>query len=272
MNSATIYLASITGITEKQILRLIKNINKYYKEILRPKMKHGKPQRDKKQIIKLRELHTSLYPLKQLQKTIYQKMLKQVPLPGYVYGSTCRKSNIQNALRHSKNKYFLTIDLKDYFFNIKEEQVLKMYLNNGFSIEMATLLTNLTTYKGFLPQGAPTSPAISNLVFVETGVRLFDLCMQKGITFTTYLDDLVFSSKADFKELVSEILRIVKDSSFHPHPGKIHYRKSSAEVTGLIVRNGRLFFTKEMLEGDNSGRLEGYKKGIRRAEQKFLLK
>lgn len=240
--------------------------------MLRPKMKFGKPQHDKKGIIKLRELHTSLYPLKELQSTIYQKIPKPIKLPDYAYGSAPERNNVLNALQHCRNRYFLTIDLKNYFSLIKEKQVEKMFLRNGFSIDIATLLARLTTYRGFLPQGPPTSPAISNLVFAETGLKLLDLCKQNGITFTTYLDDLVFSSKHDFKELLPEILQIVKDGGFYLHPEKIHYRKNSSEVTGLIVRNGCLFFTKQMLEREDTGRLEGYIRGLRRIEQKFLTK
>lgn len=221
-------------------------------------------------MIKWRELHTSFYPLKKVQAIIHHRILSSIQLPDYAYGSVHKRNNILNALQHCRNKYFLTIDLKDYFHLIKEKQVLKMFLTNGFSSKMSTLLTCLTTYKGFLPQGPPTSPTISNLVFVKTGLKLLSLCKQNDITFTTYIDDLMFSSKHDFKDLISEILEIIKAGSFCPHPSKIHYRKNSAEITGLIARNGRVFFTKEMMAQEDSLRLESYQRGAKRIEQKFF--
>src|SRR5688500_2558376 len=101
---------------------------------------------------------------------------------------------------------------------------LGMLRENNFSPTVAKTLTELTTYSGALPQGPPSSPIISNLVFVETGNLLFKTASELGITFTTYLDDLTFSSKEDFKSLIPNFLQIIKSQGFIVNHKKIGYR------------------------------------------------
>src|SRR5207344_1768735 len=114
------------------------------------------------------------------------------------------------------------VDLKDFFPNISHHQVFRMFRRNKFSPTASRIFTKLTTYRGGLPQGAPTSPILSNLVFVETGEKLMSAIKDNQITFTSFLDDLNFSSKKDFKSLTQKLLEILKNDNFYIHHKKIH--------------------------------------------------
>lgn len=218
---------------------IISNLQKYYSPQLKPKRKYGDFQRDLYGNIKYRELLVPDYVLKSRQQYISQ-LLNQINLPEYMYGSVVGKNNILNAQQHLNGKYFLTIDLKKFFTNINHHQVNKMFCKNGFSPSVARILTQLTTFQGSLPQGAPSSPVIANLVFLETSNQLFELAKKNGLTFTTFLDDLTFSSDRDFKRLIPQVIEIIKLDNFLIAYDKIHYRKDYCEITGLFVKGGIL--------------------------------
>jgi RNA-directed DNA polymerase len=239
------HLAYILRSSKEKLTEIMSNANAYYYHLEKPKTKYGDPQRDENNEIKNRILSPSTCQLKYLQKRI-NHYLQQIQMPDYAFGSVKRKNNILNALQHIDNTYFLSIDLKDYFTRITNEQVFKMFRENGFSSTVSRILTRLTTYQGHVPQGAPSSPIVANLVFKTTGEQLLSLAKFYKITFTSYLDDLTFSSKNDFKSILPEIFSIIKGGCFYLNYKKISYKKYMPEVTGLIVYNKALRIVESM--------------------------
>jgi RNA-directed DNA polymerase len=234
------HLAFYLRSSEQELLYIINNIDKYYYAKRQPKTKYGEPQRDARNNIKYRDLCPSKYPLKRIQQRI-NLLLQQIELPNYAYGSVKGSNHILNARGHLANKYFFSVDLKNFFPYITHRQVFRMFLRNKFSPTVSRILTQLTTYGGGLPQGAPTSPVISNLVFVETGQKLLDVIKDYHITFTSFLDDLTFSSKNDFKQITPQLLEIIKSGGFYLNHKKIHYKTSMPEVTGILIHNKKLW-------------------------------
>ena len=222
-------------LTQKEISAIILNIDDHYSLKIKPKKKYGDFQKDDRGNIRYRELMVPDYILKSRQQIIAQ-LLNKIDLPEYMFGSVKEKNNILNAQRHTCKKYFFTIDLKKFFPNINHHQVNRMFCANGFSPSVSRILTKLTTYRASLPQGAPSSPVISNLVFLETSNKLYNLAKSEDITFTTFLDDLTFSSNSCFENLIPQILEIIKGDNFYPSYDKIHYRKEYCEITGLYVK------------------------------------
>jgi RNA-directed DNA polymerase len=239
------HLAYILRSSKEELNEVISNISAYYYHAKKAKTKYGDFQRDETGEIKKRNLTPSIFQLKYVQKKL-NRFLQQIQMPVYAFGSVKGKSNILNALQHIENTYFLSVDLRDFFTRITNKQVFNMFLENRFSTTTSRILTQLTTYQGHLPQGAPTSPIIANLVFKKTGESLLKLAKLYEITFTSYLDDLTFSSKNDFKHIVPEILDIVKNDHFHINYKKISYKKYMPEVTGLIIYNKALQIVESM--------------------------
>ena len=232
-------LYSFLRLPETIVSCITTNISNYYSPKLKPKKKFGDFQRDDAGNIKYRQLFVPDFILKSRQQYI-ARLLNQVHLPHYMYGSIEGKNNIQNAQQHLNKKYFLTIDLKNFFSNINHRQVYKVFCRLGFSPSVTRILTQLTTYQASLPQGAPSSPVIANLIFLNTAEKLYSLAKSNNITFTTFLDDLTFSSNYDFKDIIPKIISLISNNRFQVAYEKIHYRKGYCEITGLFVKRGVL--------------------------------
>jgi len=255
-------LYSFLHLTWAELNIILDNIDKYYKPVTIPKRKFGEDQVDNKGNIRYRNLLDPKRSLKITQQKI-NNLLQNVSLPDCMYGSVRGKNHILNARKHLTQKHFLTIDLKDFFSKITHYKVHQMFINNGFSHCTSHILTKLTTIHGSLPQGAPSSPVIANLVFMNTAKRLFEFSNRHGITYTNYLDDQSFSSKYSFKHLVPEILKIIKEDGFFPSHNKIHYRIYTCEITGLVVKNNLLDLVPEMKKKINTNRyVKAYAKQI----------
>ena len=239
-----IRISDIIGSDITKIYSIIDNVYKYYLPRQITKKKFGRAQELRNGTNK-RDICGVKYPLKQIQQKIH-RYLSQISLPDYMYGSVAKKNNILNAVEHVNNEYFLSVDLKNYFTNISCHQVHSMFLMLGFSSSVSKTLTQLTTFQGHLPQGAPTSPFISNLVFVKTGNLLMSLVQEKNITFTTYLDDLSFSSKEDFKSIHSQIMEILIAGKFKLNTDKITYTQFNPEITGLFINKRQLVLEPKM--------------------------
>jgi len=238
-------------IIDERLLKSLSRKSKYiYRKTTREKKKFGKAQLNEDGSIRYRDTQEPCLELKNLQQKI-NRFLQTFPLPNVMYGSIRGKDNIRHAAAHSAGSHFFMVDLKNYFSNISNTQVHKTLLSLGFSMSNARIITRLTTFDGHLPQGAPTSPTLANLVFAKTATELSHYCKSKEIVFTNYVDDLVFSANMNFKEFIPEILALIKQNGFFLNHKKIRYRRRYGEVTGLFVKGGLLHLKKEM--NDNIG-------------------
>jgi len=250
-------LLKILHITQKELDHLLENIDRFYYLISNPKLdKKGIQLIDKNGKPRTRDLYPSLRLLKTVQKRIHVQLLKTIKLPDYAFGGIAKRDNILNAKMHQGNKFFFNTDLRNFYPGITHQQVFEMFVKRNFSPTASMILTKLTTYKGMLPQGTPTSPYLANLVFVSAGLELEALAIKNGLTLTTFVDDITISSKIDFKPLVNDILAIITSNGFKISHNKTFYQTKQPKVTNVIVNN-------------NSIRLpEAYKKKIDGFEDK----
>src|SRR3972149_4199039 len=124
------------------------------------------------------------YRLKKVQRLINKQILQKIPLPESLYGSVMGKSPKTNADRHKEKPFVYGLDIKDFYPSIHYTRVQKLFLRLGCSDDIAWLLTQLTTYKGSLAQGFPTSSTLANLILTPITPRSQKLCNEHGITFT----------------------------------------------------------------------------------------
>ena len=150
------------------------------------------------------------------------------------------RDNVANAKRHQGKKYNFTTDLRKFFPSISHHKVFEMFRLFDFSPTVSRLLTQLTTYKGKLPQGAPTSPTVANLVFIKTGNKLALFAKENNLTFTSFIDDLTFSAPTDFKEKAGFIIDTIQSDGFRISHDKTNYKTKNPKVTGLVVKNNNL--------------------------------
>ncbi len=207
--------------------------------------------------------------LKRLQYWILDHILMPLPITAQAHGFVTGKSIITNATPHIGQHLVINLDLKDFFPTISYPRIKGLFLHQGYNDEIATLLallcsepdTEIVEMDGiryfvhsqqrFLPQGAPTSPMLSNLICRHLDKRLQGLADKYQFKYSRYADDLTFSSakKHPIKPLLNWIKAIVKEEGFTLHPDKtrIMHQGARQEVTGIVV-NQQLSLNRKILK------------------------
>lgn len=163
------------------------------------------------------------------------------------HGFEKNKSIITNASRHKKKKYLLNIDISNFFSSFHFGRVQGYFYKSQefmFSKEVATVIAQLVCYKGELPQGAPTSPIISNLIFNIVDLKILALAKEYKLNYTRYADDMSFSTnnkvfKKKYHDFVQKLSGLLRKNGFEINQNKtrLEYCSSKQEVTGLTVNN-----------------------------------
>ena len=152
-----------------------------------------------------------------------------------------RRCNIvENAAVHVGRKHVVNIDLKDFFPSIAAWRIKELFDSPLFNFDepVAVALALLTTYRGVLPTGAPTSPVLSNFVCMPLDDDLRVFCREQGLLYTRYADDLTFSADELISgEMIDGIIDIIRDNGFEINPRKLRAQASNRRqsVTGLTV-------------------------------------
>jgi RNA-directed DNA polymerase len=234
-------LLKILNTDNNSVDSILRNIDRYYYKNSKPKLDANDHQVfDKHNNPRTRDMYPAVGKLKKIQKSILLKLLSCISLPNYAFGGVKKRDNILNAKKHQGNKFFFNTDLRGYYPGITNAQVNSMFIKYNFAPTTASILTKLTTYKGMLPQGTHTSPYIANLVFTEAGSKLQEFADKNELTFTTFVDDITFSSKKDFKHLIPDIIDTITSNGFRISHNKTFYQTKDPKVTQVIVRNNGL--------------------------------
>ena len=189
--------------------------------------------------------------LKFLQRKLATELVKLYPLRDVVYGFAAGRSIIDNAKRHLRRRHVLNVDLSDFFPTISYARVQGLFISLGASRDAATTLAHICCHENALPQGAPTSPILSNMICAMMDRELLAFAKQYHCSYTRYVDDLTFSKKTgafplelarldedDRRTILGKELRaIIEDNGFTPNPKKIWLfsRVFRQMVTGLVV-------------------------------------
>lgn len=181
-------------------------------------------------------------PLYNLQINLYRNFILSFPIPINVKGFIKGESYKTYLEPHQGGNFFLRIDLKDFFRSINKNHIRKMLLTNISMPDeeerdyIIKIITEICTLDGILPQGAITSPGISNLVFARMDQRILKYCQILNIEYTRYADDLLFSSvDFNFEQngwFLKKIRQRLNEQNF-----KLNYTKKQT-TTGSISLNG----------------------------------
>ena len=176
--------------------------------------------------------------LKGIQRQILHNVLEERPISKYAMAYHKGASLKDNAAPHVGKEKILKLDMENFFQNILFSQVLQSaFPGKYFPPSVGTLLTYLCCYYDYLPQGAPTSPAISNLVMKPFDESMGKWCEERGIAYSRYCDDMTFSGDFD-ADMVKR-----KAGAFLNHMGfclnhkktRIITRNRQQNVTGVVV-------------------------------------
>jgi len=179
--------------------------------------------------------------LKEVQQLIYQALscVYQPPLSakGFVAGRTIR----DNAVPHAGKRYVLNLDIQDFFPSIsffRVRAVLHKVLLPGLHPDVADWLARLCCHKGSLPQGAPTSPILSNIVCMRLDRTLYYLSRNLGVSYSRYADDITFSSNEDLfgDDFMEKISTILREEGFEINQKKVRLQRNGVPEGGKIIR------------------------------------
>lgn len=184
-----------------------------------------------------RTIDEPLPDLKSIQKWVLKEILYSIDISAYAKAYVPNRSIRDNARFHRGQNFILTTDIKDFFPSISLYKVISVFLDLGYSNEVATFIGNLCCLNECLPQGAPTSPALSNIIFKSLDVKISELSQKHKLRFTRYADDMTFSGEKYPDSLLRNISRILFEDGFTLNKSKtrILYQNRRQIVTGVVV-------------------------------------
>lgn len=196
------------------------------------------------------------------QSYVQNEILSKVPIHGAASAFFPGASVVQNAAKHAEKAVVIRIDLKDFFPSIGFKRVKNCFQNLGYSEGVSTVFALVCTEAPrvelsldgqryhvavsdrVLPQGACTSPALTNILCRRLDARLENLAKSLGFAYSRYADDLVFSSEncdADVKKMIGLTRKIVAEERFEVNDEKTNVMRPNQKqvVTGLVVNAGK---------------------------------
>jgi RNA-directed DNA polymerase len=188
---------------------------------------------------KKRPISEPLPSLKEIQIWILENILEKVPVSPFAKAYKPKTSLTENLKFHKNQPKVFTLDLENFFPSIRIELVEKVFLELGYSKMVSNLLAKLCTKDSILPQGAPTSPYLSNLIFKEADTIISEFCKQRKIKYTRYADDLSFSGDFDENELLDKVTETIKNLSLRINESKTKLMTPDMRqtVTGIVVND-----------------------------------
>ncbi len=191
---------------------------------------------------------TCPYPaLLELQYWIFNNILKSIKINSSAHGFAFKKSIITNAKIHTAQKELLKLDMKDFFPSINLNRIIYVFKQLGYPNNVAFYLASICSFEEALPQGAPTSPILSNIISKQLDNRLIQLAKKYDLKYTRYADDITFSGNNIPAKFIEYIKAIIEDEGFEVNDSKTRLYKSNGKriVTGISVNGPEIKIPRE---------------------------
>lgn len=268
-------LLAYLGLSEKELKKIWWFREKMYRSFTLPKG-NGK----------FRTIEAPDNRLKYLQYKIAPLLDQLYRVRNPVHGFVSNKSIKTNALAHVRKRFILNIDLKSFFPSITEKRIVGVLKSLGINNRVAEIIARICCYWGHLPQGAPTSPVLSNMICFRLDKDLLSFAKMVRCIYTRYVDDITFSSYQPMTALFQDVTPaaghfspdllskklqdVVRNNGFEINPNKVHYadRNSRKTVTGLKV-NEFLNVDRRFVRNIRAALQSVEKLGIEEAQKKF---
>lgn len=215
------------GISAKTLYAVSNNLGKHYHKAKLPKKSGG-----------YRHLSVPDEILKSIQKQIAEVLLIRMPVSRYAKAYRFGSSTLRNAKHHVGKQVVLKLDILHFFDSIRYSSVKdKVFPADIYAEPLRILLTMLCYYKDALPQGAPSSPAITNIILYEFDELVGHWCRERGIAYTRYCDDMTFSGDFDPAEVIRFVRLELKKMGFLLNEQKTRIQRLGQQqtVTGIVV-------------------------------------
>ena len=196
---------------------------------------------------KIRRVLSPQPRLKHIQRLLHLKFISIYKARNAVHGFVTGKSVKTNAESHVGRRYLLNCDITDFFGTISENRILGLLESIGIPNDVAKIISYITCVNGVLPQGAPTSPILSNMICFRLDRDLRIFCKANRLKYTRYADDISLSSHSrPFALFIKEL----------PDPGYIDLESLSVNFRRIFTNNGFTLNPKKLrFSGENSKKM-----------------
>lgn len=223
-------LSEVSDVRRSVINRIIHDSSHYYRNFSVPKRTGG-----------VRDISTPLPALQALQKTLLKHTLSKVRISPHCHSYLTNRSILTNANMHIGQPTICKIDISDFFPSIQLDFVINIFQCIGYDHADAKLMGLICTREGCLPQGAPSSPALSNIALVKFDEAMSKLCARNNFIYTRYADDIFISGQfisTSFFDLTKKVLR---SFGFEANESKSYMMTRGRKiVTGISVSGSSL--------------------------------
>jgi RNA-directed DNA polymerase len=225
------HLALLLGRTDHYLSSVISSPKSFYRTFSIPKRNGGE-----------RSISSPYPSLLECQQWINRNILAKIAIHPSSHGFTNDRSIITNAKLHLSKPILLKIDLRNFFSTIKIERIIKVFRKLGYPKNVSFYLASLCCLNGVLPQGAATSPTLSNIISRILDKRLHKLSEKFNLTYSRYADDMTFSGEIIPDYFISLVEEIIEDEGFQINENKTLLVENSKRqiVTGLSVSGKEL--------------------------------
>jgi hypothetical protein len=212
---------------------------------------------------KRRRIDNPSTELKKVQSLIVKRLLRPLSLPPHICGGIKGKNVLDNAVLHRNLRVLLKIDIKRFFPSITNKHVYAVWRDLlNCSPEISSLLTKLTTFERHLPQGAPSSTMLANLVLYSCDGAIRDECCRGNIQYSSWIDDLAFSSDNP-RPVINVVIKVLREAGFRISRKKLEIAgPASRKILNGVVLGRRL--------GIPPDRLSRIRSGIHKLRQGYL--
>lgn len=230
------HLAELLGIQKDILASIIFKSSSFYYDFEIPKRNGG-----------LRHISAPYPVLLNAQRWIYENILIQQPLHENSKGFIKNVSIVDNAKEHLNQPFLLKMDIENFFPSIKINRVISIFRNLGYTKKISYYLASICCCNQVLPQGAVTSPVISNIIAKRLDYRLTGFANKFDSKYTRYADDFTFSGKIIPVRLINYVEKIVSEEGFivNSSKTKLLNEKKQKIVTGISISSGKLTIPKK---------------------------
>lgn len=208
-----------------------------------------------------REITAPTYHLKIIQKWILDNILSKVDISDSVHSFVKNRSILTNvkAHIHSSDSWVLRIDVKNFFNSIKIDEIKSIFIDLGYEIEVADLLSQLCTKDSYLCQGFPTSPTLANIYMTDFDENLYKFLGEINddfqIVYTRYADDIIISGlklegyRKSIKSIKEYVINLLSEKELNINSRKTKVQtKSRKRITGLYIEGNQVKISNQYIK------------------------
>lgn len=223
------HFSQLTGVHLKYLYSSVHSPSRYYREFAIQKRSGG-----------TRTLREPYPLLKQVQRWILDGLLVKLPVSRHAFAYVPSRRIKDHASRHTGKQVVLRLDIKNFFPTLGGRRVSSLFASLGYSPDLAEFLGDLCSFGRELPQGAPTSPALSNLLFRNLDNEISTIASSVDARYSRYADDMVISGDFPVGFIVRSVERVLRREELTLNRRKTRVMRASQrqEVCGIVVNQG----------------------------------